>query len=139
MITTHQIFRAKTYDGSDIEFEVNFSDHAKVRDSQVVRLRYKDVEIDISQKELVSILMMIGTAENQKKLIPMKLTKIRKMERLLTFDWVSSKDYRKGDKITVTAPFIDTMEENEVVMSGTLDQRTKRYDKKQNVIGLSRP
>ncbi len=127
MIQEHRIFRTKTYDGSDLELEVNWSDHAKVKDCQIIRLRSGDKEIEVERNELVNILMMVGNKENQKKLMPMKLTKIRKLERLLTFEFKAKRTYKEGDIVKVTAPWIDVVPEIEEVFAGNLGKKNKLF------------
>jgi len=125
MLKDHRVFNLVSGDGEKVEIEVNWSNHKDVKDCQRLRFKFGDKELDFGRDEIVSILMLAGRSEDQKKLIPMKMTNIRKLERLLTFEWVASKSYQKGDKITVKAPWIDEVPNVEEVFSGNVTAKKK--------------
>lgn len=125
MIDEHRSFQLEGLDGEKIELEVNWSNHKDVKDCQLIKFKLGDNEVTVKRDHFTSLLMMIGRPQDQKKLIPMKLTNIRKLERMLTFEWNASKDYKKGDKITVKAPWIDEVPDVEEIFAGNLEKRKK--------------
>ena len=123
MISEHRTLRLQTTTGKKFEAEVNFSDNEKIKDCQVVRLHLDGKTIDIKRDELVSLLMVIGDGVDQRKLMPLKLTNIKKVERLLQFRFQASKDYKKGEEIQITAPWIDQVVTEDEILSGNFDKR----------------
>lgn len=129
MIKDHQVLRVPTFDGGTIEFEVNFNDSEDVKDCQVIRVRNEKNELlcVLKRDDLMAAMLLIGTANDQKKLLPMKLTKIRKVERMLTFDWKATRDYKKGDQITIKAPWIDTIPETEEILAANVKNNPLKF------------
>ena len=112
-------------DGSDFEFEVNWSTHAKVKDSQQVRIRYNDQTFDVKLEDLTQMLMVIGGEGTMKKLMPMRVERVRKMERMLTFEWQAKRDIRAGETLRIQAPWIDVSTDAEEILSGNVNKKTK--------------
>lgn len=130
MITDHRVLQLRTTRGEKIEAEVNYSDNENVSKCQVIKFKFDGKEFEIKRDELTTLLMVIGSEVDQKKLLPLKLNKIKKVERLLVFDYKASKDYKKGETVTIRAPWIDTVVSDDEILSGAFSQRkTKHYSK----------
>lgn len=125
MIKEHRVFQLVTKSGDNIDVEVNWSNHKDIKDCKLVKLKVGGQELIVEREKLTSLMLLIGSIDDQKKLLPMKMTNIKKLERMLTFDWTASKDYRKGDKITVKAPWIDQVPITEEVFAGNVSAKKK--------------
>ena len=125
MLNEHRTFKLKAASGETVEVEINWSDNLKVKDCGLVRFKVGDEEVELQRNDLASLMMLLGNAEEQKKMMPMKLTKVRKLERMLTFEWQASKDYKKGEKVTVKAPWIDTATDVEEVLQDAVKNLKK--------------
>lgn len=122
MIDEHRVLNLEGEDGI-IEVEINWNE--TVSGCRMLKLSFNGEEVIVDRDRLVSLLMLIGTESDQKKMMPMKLTRIRKMERMLTFSFNASKDYRKGEPITIKAPWIDEVPDVEEVFAGNVKARKK--------------
>ncbi len=120
MIDEHRILKLECIGGGTAELEVNYSNNDKVKDCQMIRFRKDKQEFEVKREDLLSLMLIIGDEKTQKSLLPMQTTKVKKIERLLTFDWVASRDYKKGDKITIKAPWIQEEPVNEEMLSGNV-------------------
>src|SRR3990167_7529544 len=120
MLTEHRKLRLKTVDNQMIGVEVNYSKSPKVKDCKMIKLGIDGKEYEVERKELMSLMLIIGDKEVQSKLLPIKVEKIRKYETVLGFDFTASKDYKKGDKISVSAPYIVSIPETEEMFAGNL-------------------
>ena len=129
MLDEHRVLQLKGKSGGSMSLEVNFSDSKAVKECKVVRVKVGDKTVDISRDELISVMLLIGSASDQKKMIPTKLTTIHKMERLLTFEFTAKRDYKAGEVIAVQAPWIDEVPNVEEVLAGNIG-RHKTYDKR---------
>lgn len=125
MIDDHRRFRIGLLDGGHIEVEVNFDKSDKVSESKVLRLFIDGKTFDVIAKDLVSFLVLVGDVGVKKDLIPAKITKVRKQQRLLRYSFKASKDYKKGEVITVDAPYIDTHTDVEEVVAGAVKNALK--------------
>ena len=123
MLNGHRVLKIKSQAGDNIEVEINFSDNEKVKDAKILRFKIDGKQYDIKKDELVSLMMVVGTIDDQKKLMPMKLTNIRKIERLLTFEWKTTRSYREGEVIQVKAPWIDEVPNVEEVFAGNIKKK----------------
>jgi len=123
MLDEHRILQLKTLEGDSVEVEINFNE--KVGDCKILRFRVGDKEFDIYRDELLSLMLVIGSADDQKRLMPAKVTNVRRMERLLRFQFPASKDYRKGETVEVVAPWIDEIPDAEEVFSGNVKNQRK--------------
>ncbi len=124
MLDEHRTLNVPTVSGDKVELEVNFNE--KVSGCKVVRMLYNSEEFDVKKDDLMSAMLVLGSLEDQKKLIPMKLTRIRKMERLLTFEFKAKKPYREGETIRVQAPWIDEVPDVEETMANEIAKKLKR-------------
>ena len=125
MLEEYRNFRLKTAGGDTVEVEVNWSDNEKDKNCGLVRFKIADKDVEIDRKDLMALMILIGDSADQKKMLPMKMSTVRKMERLLTFEWLASRNYQKGEKITVKAPWIDTHTDAEEMISGALKLKSK--------------
>lgn len=123
MIEAHRVLRLKTTQGKKFEVEVNYSDNEKIKNCQVIRFHVDGKDFDVKRDELMSLMMIIGRSEDQKKLMPMKLSHVKKVERLLTFEFEASRDFRKGEKISIKAPWIDQVVTEDEILSGAFNKR----------------
>lgn len=128
-IDEHRRFRLGLLDGGSIDIEVNFDKSDEVSNSKVLRLFIGDKTYDVIAKDLVSFLILVGDVSVKKELVPAKITKIRKTQRLLQYKFKASKDYRKGEEITVHAPYIDTHTDVEEVLAGAVKDAMKNKSK----------
>lgn len=130
MLSDHQTLQAKAIGGGSVEFEVNWSDKKSIARCEMIRVRIGEAEAEIKRDDLVNILLHIGTIGDQKKLMPAQLTKVRKLERMLYFEFPASRDYRKDEKIQVRAPWIDTGVDVEEVLAGNIKKKSLNPFKK---------
>lgn len=130
MLNEHRILKGKTADGSDFEMEVNWNENKEVKDSQVVRIRSGDNTLDVKLEDLTQMLMVIGGEGTMKKLLPMKVERVRKMERMLTFEWQAKRDIRAGETLRIQAPWIDTSVDAEEILSGNVNKKTKFFNRR---------
>lgn len=130
MIEGHRILQLRTTKGEKVEAEVNYSTNEKVAGGKVVRFKLGGKEYDIPRSELTTLLLVIGDEATQKKLMPLKTSTVRKVERLLTFRWRATRPYNKGEEIEIRAPWIDTQVTEDEILSGAfLKRKAIRYDK----------
>lgn len=127
MISAHRILQLPTFDGKKIEVEVNWSDNQAVKDCKIVRFREGETCFEVSRDALVTILMIIGREADQKKLMPLKTTGVKVVQRMLGFEFDASRDYRKGEKISVRAPWIDQITTEDEILSGALSKRKSKH------------
>jgi hypothetical protein len=125
MLNDHKILQAKALGGGTVEFEVNWNSNKDIANCEMVRLRFDGVEVDVKRDELVNVLLHIGSLSDQKKLMPVKVERVRKLERMLTFEFTAKRDIPQGQKVQVTAPWIDTTVDAEEVLSGNLKKQQK--------------
>lgn len=123
MLSEHQRLNLALLDGGCIEVEVNFDKHDET--SKVLRFFVAGKQYDIKTKDLRDLLLIAGDISIKKDLLPTKLTRVRKLERLLQYEFKASKDYKKDEMITVIAPFIDTRTDIEEVLSGAVEKKLK--------------
>lgn len=124
-MTDHQRLKLALLDGGHIEVEVNFHDNEKIKDSKVLRFFIDGKQYDIKTKDVRDLLLIVGSTSIAKDLIPVKITHVRKLERMLQYEFKASKDYKKGESITVVAPFIDTHTDVEEALSGAVKHLAK--------------
>ncbi len=126
MINDHQVLRMRSLkDNKDVEVEVNFSDNEEVKDCAILKFKYNGTEFAVKQDDLLQIMLVIGTPKTQKSLLPVTYTNIKKMERLLMFEFVTTKAYKKGEKITIKAPWIDEVVNVEAAFAGQARKKNK--------------
>lgn len=125
MIDEHRRFRLGLLDGGSIEIEVNFDKTDAVSDSKVLRLFIDGKTFDVIAKDLVSFLVFVGDVNTKKDLMPAKITRVHKTQKLLRYKFKASKDYRKGEEIEVNAPYIETHSGVEDLVSGALKNALK--------------
>ena len=99
MIKNYEKFRLVDQSGKgDLLIEVNFDDKDENKECKVLKLTYPDGTNAFVKKEyLNSLLFVIGTAEDQMKMIPQKLTTVRKYSTVLGI--TAKEDIKKGEQI----------------------------------------
>ena len=98
-----------------LELEVNWAPKdEKSNDCKLIRAHYPDGTIALFRREhLNAFLFAIGTEENQRDLIPQKLTSIRNYETILGI--TAHKRIEKGEKINVKVKIPIPIDSQEVV------------------------
>lgn len=127
MITERRKFCLKTLEKEDIDAEVNFSTDKKVVNGQVIRFTFGDKQFSMKRDELTSLLLMIGDEKTQKSLLPVKTTSVKKLERILYFEFPAGRDYKKGEKIAVKAPWIDVIPTEDEIFAGSMKKRQPKF------------
>lgn len=125
MMEEHNRLRLALLDGGHIEVEVNFDMSEKIRNSKILRFFIDGKKYDIKTKDIRDLLLIVGDVSIAKDLLPVKLTRVHKLQRMLQYEFKASKDYKQGDLITVVAPFIDTHTDTEEALSGAVKNALK--------------
>lgn len=123
MLETHQVMKIKTQNGAQAELEINYSSNKKVIKSQMIKFKINGQEAEIKRNDFIAYMLAIGRMEDQKKLLPMTVTRIRKLERMLTFEIKLKKNHEAGETIIVQAPWIDEIPETEEVFAGNIAKK----------------
>lgn len=101
MLEKFEKFKIIDINGRDtkMRIEVNWnSDDKKSNECKILKLTFPDGNKAFIKKELLfSLLFTIGSKEEQRKMIPQKLTKVRWYETILGVK--ATKDIRKGEMI----------------------------------------
>ena len=120
MIDDYRCFRLGTLNGGDIEIEVNFAENEEVSNSKVLRLKIDGKKYDVPTKDLVSFLLLVGDVNVKKDLMPAKITRVRKLQRMFQYVFKASKDYKKGEEITGVFPYVDMHTDIEEALAGAM-------------------
>lgn len=80
-----------------VEFMVNWND--KVQNCEYVKIKIDKEEAILRREHLAGLIFMLGTDEEQRKLIPQKVIETNRFETVLGI--TATKDIRKGEKINV--------------------------------------
>lgn len=120
MLDEHRRLNLALVDGGHIEVEVNFEAPEKRGGSKVMRFFIGGKTYDIKTKDIRDLLLVVGDVDIKKDLIPVRVSRVRKLERMLQYEFKASKDYKKGEPITVVAPFMDTHTDVEEMLSGAV-------------------
>ena len=123
MIETHEMLVLKTAEGEDIKLEVNWSEETEVSEAKMIRLHIGESTFTVKRDDLVGVLMVIGDAKSQKKLLPVSVKNVKKLERRLTIDVKLRKDMRAGELLQVVVPWIDEVPTEDEIMAGNLNKR----------------
>jgi hypothetical protein len=125
MLQEHRRFPIPSSDGGTLEAEVNYSSDDSVKESKSIRFHIGDKTVDVSTNDLIALIFLIGDETTAEKIMPMKKTTVRKIQKLLAFEWTAKCDYKKGDKIAVQAPYIETVEDSEEMMANAVSNALK--------------
>ena len=128
MIAEHRRFQLPSADGKVLELEVCFSNNKEVMGGKIIRVWAGKDSYDIKQADLANILLVIGDESTQKKLLPMKVRGVKKLERLLHARFKCLRSYAKADEIEVKFPWIDEVPTEEEIYAGNWGKQ--RYDSK---------
>lgn len=125
MVDHHDKLVVKTTDGQDVTFEVNFSEDPAVQDCKMFRITLGEGEktVTIARNDLLNILLACGDPGTQKKLLPIKVTNVKKLHRKLYFTFKAKKDYRAGEVIETVADWIDEVPTETEMFSGNFSGR----------------
>ena len=99
MLTENHIFCPDDQGGkTKVEFEVNWNPNDETTNtSKVVRLSCDGKAAYIKREDLMNFLFAIGLPEDQRKMIPQTLTKVRWYETVLGIK--AKKDIRRGEEV----------------------------------------
>lgn len=100
---------------NDLTMEVNWNEKDEnIKNCQVVKFTFKNgEEAYIKREDLNFFLFTIGTPEDQKKMIPQKLTKVRWYETVVGI--TATKDIAKGEKISFPIKLSLPVGEEEII------------------------
>ena len=118
MIKDHEKFRIVDENKiNNFLIEVNWNPKdEKTNHCRMLRIIFPDgKECVIKKEHLAAILFAIGNEEEQKKLIPQKLSRVRWYETVLSVK--ATKDIRKGENITFPIKLTMPSEEEEIIGS----------------------
>jgi len=138
MLDEHRVLRLKTEGGEEVEVEINWSDHKKVKNSEMLRFRIDGKEYDIKRKELMALMLLVGSADDQKKMMPTRVTNVKKLERMLVFEYKATRDYKKGEVVHIKAPWIDEIPDYEEVLAGNVKKPKRGLTKFIDKVPLSK-
>lgn len=116
MLSEHHIVNLIDRSGKhNFTAEVNWNpEDAKSNKSKVIRLKCSDgKEAYVTREDLLQFFFAIGTPEQQQKLMPQTLTKMRWYETILTVK--AHKDIRRGEEVTFPVKLSLPPIEDEVV------------------------
>ena len=112
MIDTHEKFFLKDeYGRNNVYFEVNWNPEDKdINECKIVKVTFPDKSTaHIKREYLNAMLFAISNAEDQRKMIPQKIRRVRWYETVVSVK--AKNDIRKGEKITfpikLSLPTID--------------------------------
>ena len=101
MLKTHEKFRFVD-ENKDNEFYAEVNWNPKDKDSnecKLIKFTFPDGKISVIRRDVLnSVLFAIGTEEDQRKMIPQKLTEVRWYESVLSVR--AKKDIQKGELVT---------------------------------------
>lgn len=129
MLDKHQMMRLQTIKGETIEVEVNYLKNKKVENCNIVKFKIGGKSYEILKDHLVSLMVVIGSVGDHKKLTPMTFSKVKKLERMLTFEIKLKHDHKAGEVLTVQAPWIDTIEDTQNILAGALKNKPRELNK----------
>lgn len=116
MISKHEKFRFTDANNRHTFFaEVNWNaNDKKTNECKVVKVTHPNGdESFISTKELNAFLFAIGKPEDQRKMIPQQLQRVKVIETTLGI--TATKDIRKGEKINVPVKLDVPLSQEEVI------------------------
>lgn len=129
MITEQRKMILKTTENEDVEVDINFSSNPLVSEGKVLRFTFGDKTFSVKRDDLTMLLLAVGDQDTQKKLLPLKLSNVKRLERMLFMEFPASKDYKKGELIALRAPWIDEVPSEEEIMSGNFNRVVKKLKK----------
>jgi len=99
---------------NDIVFEVNWNSF--VRRKGFVKIQVGDKEVVVSREHLWGILFMLGSAEEQEKMVTpfMKKTIVKKFFKIIGI--TTTRDIKKGEQIKVPLEFTLNPDTNQIVI-----------------------
>ena len=135
MIKGHEIF--KIIDENKInsfKIEVNWNEKdEKTNKCKMLRVIFPDgKECVIKKESLAAILFAIGNEEEQRKLIPQKITRVRWYETVLSVK--ATKDIRKGENITFPVKLTMPSEEEQIIGALKSESARKALEGKSHLI-----
>lgn len=126
MIDENRRLTLKKLAGGVLEVEVNWSDSDDICPSKVLRFYDGSNKLfELKREDLEGLLMVLGGEGTMKKLLPIKISRVKKVERLLYMDFKATKDYKKGEIIPIKAPWVDVIPYEEDVYAGNLKKPSK--------------
>lgn len=111
MIEGHEKFRMQDEEGGKTFYiEVNWRDDPKINDCKVLRFTFPDgSNVHILKEHLNAVLFAIGTADEQRKMIPQTIRRSKWYETIVSVK--AKRDIAKGEDITfpikITLPSVE--------------------------------
>ena len=135
MIQGHEKFRIPDENKiNDLLAEVNWNIRdRKTNECKVIRFTFKDgTEAYVKKEHLHAILFTIGNEEEQKKLIPQKITRVKWYETVLSVK--ATKDIHKGENITFPIKLTIPATEEDVIGEIKREERAKLLTGRSNTL-----
>ena len=124
MIDEYNKGTVRAASGKDVEVEVNFrNDPEDVDNKKMLRVSIGDEHSVIKIDDLVQVLMLYGSQENVNDLIPTKMTNVSRYDTILEFQWTASRDIRKGEKLSIAAPYVRDVVREQETFAGALKKK----------------
>jgi len=127
MITGHEKFRLTDLGKkNDFTIEVNYKgdEDAETNECKILKITFSDgKECYIEKEKLNSVLFAIGTAAEQRQMIPQVIRRSRWYETVISVK--AKKDIRKGEDITFPLKITLPTEEEAVIAEIKREQRNK--------------
>ena len=126
MIKGHEKFRVLSEgEGKDFFIEVNWNPKdEKITGCKILKVIFPNRDITYMKKEhFMAILFAIGNEEEQRKMIPQKLTRVKWYETVVSVK--ATKDIRRGENLTFPIKITLPAVEEEVV--GDIKREAKHH------------
>lgn len=125
MIEEMNTLRLPTKNAKDIEITVNWNDNPEVKGCKLLKMKVEGKDYIVDRDQLVNLLMVLGSEQNLKDLMPVTLTQVKRYETILEFQWKASRNFQKGETITVQAPHIVSLPITDERFAGALKKKER--------------
>lgn len=135
MIKSHEKFRILDENKlNNFTAEVNWNEKdEKTNNCKMLRIIFPDGKECIMKKEqFTALLFAIGNEEEQRKMIPQKITRVRWYETVLSIK--ATKDIRKGESITFPIKLTMPSEEEQIIGALKSESARKALEGKSRLI-----
>ena len=113
MIEERRVFKFPDRDmKANIEVEINWNPKdEKTNKCKVLKFKFDDKEVYVNKEHFLTFIFMMGNSEEQQKMIPQRITNVRKYETVLGIK--AKQDIKKGETINclVEIPLPDIVNE----------------------------
>ncbi|MFA5397724.1 MAG: hypothetical protein WC346_17075 [Methanogenium sp.] len=118
-------YRLPVLNSEMVEVESNYSNSKRIRNGQVLRFHVGKKQFEVRTENLASLMLLVADPQIVSRLMPRKMGKVRRVEKNLTFSFVAKQRYEKGDVINVVAPYIQTIIDDEELMTEAVKNSLK--------------